>query len=510
MKKTTLLNQSPLFLIFVAIYPSLALLSANIREVKVAVVTRPIFVSLILMGFLFLTTRLFFRNWNKSAIIASIAYIYFFSYGHFFNYLTSQSVRKPNRILLTLGIVLFLLALWVFRHFRITASTLFNLNILSIIFVVIPLTSILFFHFSKRIDVNEVSGLPTSSVSQKPDIYYIVLDAYTREDTLNKLGFDNSPFLEELRELGFYVASCSTSNYGGTANSMAATLNMNYLWEVVPRKNANDTGTAALYASIKNSAIQQYLQSLGYHTVAFETGYHWLNLDDANIFLSPDINYFWAETLLPFEDIFIKTTLLKPFIERGLIDITIEDTTFSQYKIHYRTAHFALDALPSLAKNEAPTFTYFHLIVPHPPFIFLPDGTFNPDANYYNDGGVGYGATQAYSIEGYFNNIQFVNASITKIIRKILAESDTPPIIIIQGDHGMRFIDKDRYNIINAYYLPGLGDSVLYSSITPVNSFRIVLNEYLGGDFEILDDLIIFADIGYPFRKHIVSPGPCP
>jgi len=51
----------------------------------------------------------------------------------------------------------------------------------------------------------------------RPNIVHIVLDAYSRQDVLAELyGYDNTPFLDRLRELGFAVADRATSPYNQT------------------------------------------------------------------------------------------------------------------------------------------------------------------------------------------------------------------------------------------------------------------------------------------------------
>ena len=62
--------------------------------------------------------------------------------------------------------------------------------------------------------------------------------------------------------------------------------------------------------------------------------------------------------------------------------------------------------------------------------------------------------------------------------------------IILQGDHGQLWPDQHaaQMKILNAYYLPK-GSEVLYPSISPVNTFRVVFNEYLGGNFPLLEDV---------------------
>src|SRR3970282_1068515 len=63
-----------------------------------------------------------------------------------------------------------------------------------------------------------------------PDIYYIILDGYARDDILRKFyQLDNRDFLDRLGELGFYVAGCAQSNYAQTQLSLASSLNFAYL-----------------------------------------------------------------------------------------------------------------------------------------------------------------------------------------------------------------------------------------------------------------------------------------
>jgi hypothetical protein len=97
-----------------------------------------------------------------------------------------------------------------------------------------------------------------------------------------------------------------------------------------------------------------------------------------------------------------------------------------------------------------------------------------------------------------------------------LKKSSRPPIIIIQSDEGPR--EKDitaknireirdrvekgrirrmmRFNILNAYHLPGIDSGILYPHISPVNTFRVIFNQYFGTDFELLEDRYYFIDQG--------------
>jgi len=88
--------------------------------------------------------------------------------------------------------------------------------------------------------------------------------------------------------------------------------------------------------------------------------------------------------------------------------------------------------------------------------------------------------------KGYINQIQFANSQALAIVDQILANSKTPPIIIIQGDHGLEV--GERNLILNAIYLPEAGRDDLYSSISPVNTFRVIFDNYFNADLPLLPD----------------------
>jgi hypothetical protein len=88
--------------------------------------------------------------------------------------------------------------------------------------------------------------------------------------------------------------------------------------------------------------------------------------------------------------------------------------------------------------------------------------------------------------------VQFISQEIEDIVRQILDNSETEPIIIIQGDHGKE--GNNRSKILNLYYFPNQDYSALYPSITPVNSFRIVLNQFFDFDYPLKEDTVIPLD----------------
>ena len=66
----------------------------------------------------------------------------------------------------------------------------------------------------------------------------------------------------------------------------------------------------------------------------------------------------------------------------------------------------------------------------------------------------------------------------------------------------MRTNLQDRMRILNAYYLPDGGEEVLYPSISPVNTFRLILNYYFGTSYPLLDDTAYHSGYETALRLH--------
>jgi phosphoglycerol transferase MdoB-like AlkP superfamily enzyme len=132
------------------------------------------------------------------------------------------------------------------------------------------------------------------------------------------------------------------------------------------------------------------------------------------------------------------------------------------------------DHIDDIAKMPQPTFSYAHLVSPHPPFVFDPNGNPTHPADFWNEQLL-YPA-DLYK-KGYVNQVQFLNKKLLQAVDTILEKSDVPPIIILQGDHGPWLQPKDkRMWILAALYFPDHNDK-LYPTISPVNFFRFVFSE---------------------------------
>ncbi len=480
-------------------YPVLKLLANNIGEVGLDAGVRPLMVSLLFGGLLFLVLWLIFRRAHKAAFLAALWLALFFSYGHLYDSLDEKYPDANYTTWLTVGwIILFLIALVWAAIPRLTfVAATSTLNAIALALIVMVGWQLLSQVQPASAHALALSDAPIQNdlvrPDNPPDVYFFLLDSYGRADLLRQAyGFDNSEFLNELERRGFYVAECSQSNYVRTEISLGSSLNMQYLQELSDKFSPDTTKRGLLWDSLKHNAVRYNFESMGYETITFDTGFEWLNIEDSDHFMSPPPI---SSGMTEFEGLFLRTTLARYAQEWGWVD---PDYLMG---VSFRDRfHNVFNSVDDITRMPQPTFAYLHLISPHPPFVFDPEGnpTYPPD--FWNEQRM-YPAT-LYQ-KGYVNQLQFLNKKILQAVDTILAESDVPPVIIIQGDHGPWLQPKDkRMWILAAMHLPNHNDK-LYPTISPVNFFRLVFNEYFGGKYELLEDVSYFSPVPklYDFSK---------
>jgi len=292
--KPSWMQQYPLHLVIFALYPILALLAFNISEINVTSGYRAVFVSLGAAVLLTIAFRFVYRDWRRAALVSTILLILFYSYGQV--YLAVKGITLSgvyffrHRTLIPLwGIVGFALIWWVSRKSLNLSTVTSVFNTAGLFLLIFPVYQLISYPIQSRMasDNAKEGVLPLKIGDAPPDIYYIILDGYGRSDVLkDEYGFDNSEFLNTLRDLGFYVADCSQSNYAQTQISLASSLNFDYLdtlGNFVP--GTDDRGQLEIL--IKQSEVRRSLEAAGYKTVAFATGFNWTQWDNANYYLAP-------------------------------------------------------------------------------------------------------------------------------------------------------------------------------------------------------------------------------
>ncbi|MBM3245409.1 MAG: LTA synthase family protein, partial [Candidatus Omnitrophica bacterium] len=293
-------------------------------------------------------------------------------------------------------------------------------------------------------------------------------------------------FLDYLESKGFYIATESRSNHALTFLSLASSLNMEYLNRFQDELGIESTERRILYEAIKNNKVMAFFKTRGYKFVHFSSGW-----DATNRNSSADLEFNHGY-LDEFMTVFIQTTILEPFV-RHLIERD------SRKRI--------LDTFASLSgshKIKGKKFVFAHVLCPHPPFIFGANGEFVPETKLEMSGDVWA------QKENYLNQLLFINKLVKGFIEEVLSMSQNPPIIILQADHGpwVSYGKMDEtMSIFNAYYLPPGGEKLLYKTISPVNSFRLIFNFYFGLNYRLLEDRNYYSDCETPYSFIDVTDG---
>ena len=466
-----------------AAFPILFLYVYNISQTSASEVWLPLVISVAAAVVLWAVLSLILRSLAKAGFATAIFLVFFFAYGRFYDVLVHWGVFVPKHGYL-LPIILFVWGCCVYfirrakSDFRIATRWL---NIVAVVLIAINLFNIGSYQvrLARLSDVTpeetpETTPASPAELSTLPDIYCIILDEYSHPDTmLEWYEYDNSEFINSLEDKGFFIATESRTPIGNTERMIAGVLNMEYI-DDEPSKDQ-------IYRMIAYNKVAEFLGMRGYKFVYFGNVHdfgRWYTYmkDSADLYC----NYREGATtpwISEFQEILWNTTMLKPFYYH-LVGGQYEEA-------QRRQTLYTLEHLKTLPEAEGPKFVVAHLYCPHQPFVFGPEGEYISPVNWAN-----YEDKQFY-----LGQYIFISAEIEKVVDVLLEESETPPIIIIQSDHGLRahhhgiVIGPDEWHkILNAMHLPGMDADMLYDNIAPVNTFRLIFNHYFGTDYPLLED----------------------
>lgn len=476
-----------------AVYPALFLYSHNMSQTSPVDLLKPIAISLALTLVLLLAANALLRNLWKACLIVSFALIAIFSYGHVIelmrNLLLGGLVIARGWVMVPAWGVLFVVfSVIVIRTRRSLITANRFATVLAAVLVAAALVQCIGFWISPASNVDAqwqrysrrwAAEHPLDPPKGKPlpDIYYIILDEYARADFLkDRFGFDNTPFLDELRSKGFYVAEKSRCNYLSTYLSLSSSLNFDYLSNLSKEAGVDRLSFSLFGSMIQNARLAHMLKNAGYKFVFFPSGFHVTNrspIADVTVTRS-------RITMTEFDRVLFDTTIFKPVVNLGSGN-------------YAKNIIYAFDNLGKVADDPKPTFTFAHITTPHVPYLFNADGSMR-DVPKVQPAAL----TMDEYRKLYIGQVVNANTRTLRVVDEILAKSKEPPIIIIQGDHGFVRQIKGRGQLpaherclnLSLYHLPDGGEKQLYPSITPVNTFRVVINHYLGGDYDLLDDRV--------------------
>jgi hypothetical protein len=446
----------------------------------------PIAFSLAVTAVLWTVLGLLFRSATRAAPVVSLFLVLSFSYGHIAG--TYMPEIYASAELLLGWAVLMGVGIWLalrrrkgtVRGPQLGVTVLLNAIAVGILAVVLASGVRAFAHRPPRAERASRRDVAAADANY-PDIYYIITDSYLRSDVLkSRYNTDNSAFIGVLESLGFFVADRARSNYAWTHPSLASSLNYTYLDSLAEALGPESDNGGPLLGMIQNSRLVDFLRRRGYTIVSFASG------DVGTDVVNADVHFAPHGSLTEFQGILLNTTLLRDvfiMLHRSSVDR------------HRDRVLYALRNLPNAGLDRHPVFVFAHILSPHRPIIFRAPGL-------------------SPAVGAYGGQVLYLNTLLEDVVRRILAQSPRPPIIVIQADHGLRQAVNwgdsarsqllERHAILDAIYLPPPDVTQppvkLYDSISPVNTFRVILSRYFDTTMALVPDRSYFSLLDHPYR----------
>ncbi|MBX9976737.1 MAG: hypothetical protein K2X98_00605 [Alphaproteobacteria bacterium] len=276
---------------------------------------------------------------------------------------------------------------------------------------------------------------------KKPNIYYILVDGYARQDTLKEtLNYDNEPFLKELEELGFAVSRQARSNYHFTGASLSATMNMMYH----TKDKEDEIRYDQMHESLKgDNSVRKILRKNGYTIVNMPA--HWHQMD---CYGNEDV------------------CLRKRGFEVYQSFLSSTPFRFLRFKNNYVDPNQIKEIVHNVSKK--PKYVFAHLAQVH-------------DAIYAEDGAVLDALHPIYSNhengKNYLYSIRTMNKKLLDMVTSII-KNDKDSIIIMQADHGPTYV-AEQLHTDPQYWLAHNDELRLVSKNTYTYTFGVLSAVYV-------------------------------
>ena len=517
-----MLKAVPLHSILFGVLPVLCAYSSLVAYLLPEELVLPLIVSLALAIVVLLLSYACLRNWCRAGIVTSALVLMNFSFDAMAapanRLLSSFALPHDDRVYL----VPFTLLIFIIIYLLLKAKSDYKaatscLNIMSLLLVMGNAVYIAWHEYKISLTMNKIyqnddkelaaidlkqvqrsSNLGDSkNANESPDIYYFILDAFGRSDTLKEIyDFDNSSFIDGLKKRGFIIPAGSRSNYQMTCLSLPSSLNMQYLDYLEPTLGRNSADYSVLYRLIQRNKVTSLLKSLGYRYVNVRSGW-----SPTDYMPNADVNVGFAYGNV-FHLALLRNTLIGPW-QRDFDFLGWAARKVRLYGLQNidSIAQLQFQSQPQ-AQSQAPKFVFVHIVVPHPPFLFNEDGSTYPL-------GV-ISLSDKFEKEKYVAQVKFIQKQVLAMLDQ-LDKNPRKKVVIIQGDHGPALQNgsdgnpspaflRERMRILNAYRLPDADSSLIYDGITPVNSFRVILNHYFDAKLPLLADKCIYSPNPTPLQ----------
>lgn len=480
-----------------AIYPVLSIYSGNLAIIPFVMTLRPMAVTLGAVLLIWVFLGLLFRSVGRGAIASTVivASTFIFTQLQRLTYTLLYTQDHDFLVWIVFTVVLVTLAAWKFSWHKLA-------NFLSIALLATTVAQIVFglIHSASIRPQEQVAlGHADKKNVNRPDIFYVILDGYGRSDALKRaMNYDNDSFIKGLESRGFYVAKDARANYCQTELSVGSSLNLNYIQSLLTKVTIKEHDRMPLGEIINHNAAAKYLRGQGYTFAAVTTGFPPLQFNSADVNMQSFSGMSLLETaLLQLTPLVKDENAKKTYVTKRRESLLGAFESFNMLKV----------------KSIKPRFVVVHILAPHPPFVFGPNGEELPhkgppgfwDGSDYLDH---VSDTKDYR-NGYVGQAEYIGMKMLESIDAVMSTSGEKPVVIIQGDHGSKLrLDQNSlaktdvnecFPNLNAYHVPDSVRASLYPGITPVNSFRVLFNGLFGDDFPLLPDKSWYSTFPLPY-----------
>lgn len=456
----------------------------EIREAAILLLSY-IFLAFSIAGFSFV----FFRNWNRSALITVFWLSFFFFFGALHDFLKLHSpvkfITRYSFLLVSALLILFFLFIYFKKSTKPFQRFSVYLNSLFLIYIMVDIGTGIWNANSGEKKMLSVYGAATANdykkcdTCQRPDIYFLLYDEYGGSASLKEqYGYEND--LDSfLLKTGFSIQKHSRSNYSFTPFSMSSILNMSYINGISNPNAVSADDYANCNLLIRDNEVIKFLDVQGYEIINYSV------FDLAGNPSRVD------QSFLPLKTKLISDRTLFAHMNKDIGWLMITRFPFNLFSKNYFMRHKEnnvqfqdLSLQEAKRKSQKPKFVYTHFYMPHPPYFYDKNGKLKDEAVVYQE----YKTNPPAS---YLEYVTYCNTKVRELITTILAHSPNS-VILIMSDHGYREAKSTKtkyfFENMNAAYFPDLKYGNFYDSISGVNQFRIVLNKYFNAGFPLIKD----------------------
>ena len=319
-----------------------------------------------------------------------------------------------------------------------------------------------------------------------PSVYLILLDEYAGSESLERnFNYNNSHFTEFLKSRKFKVIQNAVSNYKYTLLSLPSMFNGEYISTPKSLSVYGEEGSKqAMFDMLYNKTFVTFKQ-LGYNTFNYSP-FAIQNHDEAysNRFLPGGILLLLYPTLL---DDFVEQ--LPPYL---LIKLGKKSWLESYYKKLNEENERLIQKTyeKSRERDRQPVFCYVHFMLPHSPYIMDSAGKVN----------LTYLSSQMHSVEiekgAYIQSLQYTNKLMMNVIDSLKRNTNNNAVILVMSDHGYKTHvfnkrQEDKFNSLNAVYMPDADTAKWYNGMSNINQFRILFSTITGEAIPLVKDYLI-------------------